>query len=154
MTNVKKALPKSKKSPKKKATTPGRSLAQNIILTVIVAAIVAVVVTLICSLTFNTEFEVKQEIEKLSQEYYENYYFANLTSNEEDRTNTLKKFSEDGVPNVKLRQLILNNPEVSDQTATWLRRNCNENATYVKFYPEEPYHADSFRTEYFYSCKF
>ena len=134
---------------------PTLNLAQKIILGVIGLLILIVVIFTICAFKFDTKFQVEAKISDLTREYYENYYYPNAFGNDtEISTNFLSRFSDSGLTPVTLRQLLLTLDNVSESDAAFLKKYCDENATSVHYFPEEPYAADSYRSEITYSCNY
>lgn len=127
---------------------------QKIILVVIVLAIIAVFIALFCSLAFNAERTTKAKISHLATDYYENYFYPNLSPNGKDMSEVLGRYANTGLARVTLRQLILSNPNLSKQDASQLQKYCDENSTFVQFFPTEPYGKSDYRAEFTYSCSF
>ena len=131
------------------------TLAQKIILGVIGILILIVVIFTICAFKFDTKFQVEAKISDLAHDYYESYYYPNaFGSDTEVSANFLSRFKDSGLTPVTLRQLLLTLDSVSDSDVSFLKKYCDENATSVHYFPEEPYAADSYHAEFAYSCNF
>ena len=131
-----------------------KTLAQKTIIAVIILAVVAVITLLVCKLVFNTEYELKTKISQLSSEYYEDYYYPKISKSDKDLSKLLEQYTETGFARVSLRQLILSNSKITSKEKNFLLDRCNQNSTFVQFFPESPYDKTSYRVEYTYSCKF
>ena len=151
MAKSKKRHPKSKK--------PHYNPIQKIILSIIFAVIIIVAITLIVAIFLKPENLVKSKISSLASDYYENYFYENLINSEKyNQINNLDeimgKYQQSGLSSLTLRQLLLYDNQKNSDVAPFLKKYCNEENTYVKFYPEPPYSKTSYRTEYTYSCNF
>ena len=127
--------------------------AKKIIFIVIVLTFISTSTALFLSYYLTDERLVKSKISNLASDYYENFFYENSILNipEEKLSTTLEKYSTTGFSIVTLRQLLLyDNEKQSDYLLTY----CDENSTYVKFYPITPYNQTSYRTEFTYSCDF
>lgn len=131
-----------------------KSPTQKIILIVIISAIITVFISLICSLFLNPEHNTKSKISQLATEYYEDYFYPNVFSGNKDMSEVLNRYTDTGLAKVSLRQLILSNSNLSEQDASQLQKYCDENTTFVQFFPTEPYDKTSYHTEFTYSCSF
>lgn len=140
-----------KNNPNKKQR---KTLAQKTIITIIILAIITVTASVICGLVFDTEYKIKNRISQLASEYYENYFYHNISESNDNPAEALKRYTDTGLAKVSLRQLVLSNPNISNDEKDFLYQHCNENSTSVQFFPESPYDEKSYRTEYTYSCKF
>lgn len=133
-----------------RAKTP----AQKIILIVIILAVISVFAALICSLILNPENTTKSKISRLATEYYEDYFYPNLSPDGKDMSEVLGRYANTGLARVSLRQIILSNSNLSKQDASQLQKYCDENSTFVQFFPTEPYDKSDYHTEFTYSCSF
>ncbi len=127
---------------------------QITIISVIILTIITIITATICVFVFDKKYQVEMKISQLSHEYYENYFYPQLSSRDDDISQSLEHFRDKGFAKVSLRQLILSNPNLSEPEIDTLRKYCNENSTFVQFFPESPYDKASYRTEYIYSCNF
>ena len=139
-------------SRKTRFTTP-----QIIIFIIIVLSMIAVIVTTICAVVFKPENTVKDKISELSADYYENYLYQKFDFDDissEDLANFMQKYEKTGLTATTLRQLLLYDHQKNAEYAPFLKKYCDEDTTYIKFYPEHPYSKTSYRVEYTYSCEF
>ncbi|MBR2795489.1 hypothetical protein IKE13_00305 [Candidatus Saccharibacteria bacterium] len=139
-------------SKKHRFTTP-----QIVVLIVIVLSMVAVIAAAICTVFLKPENTVKDKISELSADYYENYLyekfdFSNLSP--EDYLDFMQKYEKTGLTATTLRQLLLYDHQKNAEFAPLLKKYCDEDTTYIKYYPEHPYSKTSYRVEYTYSCEF
>lgn len=127
-------------------------LAKKIIFTIIIVASISVFTAIFLSYYLTNEHLTKSRINELADDYYKNFFYQSLSADipKEQLPTTLEKYSTTGFSIVTLRQLLIHNDKYSD----FLLSHCNENSTYVKFYPVTPYSQDSYRTEFTYSCDF
>ena len=131
-----------------------KSPTQKIILIVIVSAIITVFIALTCSLILNPENNTKTKISQLATEYYEDYFYPNVFSGNKDMSEILNRYTDTGLAKVSLRQLILSNSNLSPADVNFIRQHCDENTTFVQFFPTDPYNKTSYHTECTYSCSF
>ena len=137
-----------------KADTQPKTLAQKVILVILALVVLAVGTMTICAIVFDTKYQVEREIENLAETYYKEYFYPGMSSGNNEMSEVLGKFSESGFAPVTLRQLILTNSNISKERADWIRKYCDQETTKVVFYPEQPWEADSYRSEISYSCNF
>ncbi len=131
---------------------PKLSTLQKTIIVIIVAVMVIVIIAVATSFLFKTENIVKAKIENLATSYYEdNLYEKFLTS--DGGADGFKKYDQSGLPLVPLRQLIYTS-DLEKTEIEQIRNACDENKTYIKYYPESPYSKTSYRIEYTYNCNF
>ena len=136
------------------------SLVQKVILGVIGVAILAVLVALLSMFMSDPERSIKSKIDTMASDYYENYLYKNLAesgiyiNDKEGLKKTLAEYSETGLSSITLRQFLLYDNRKYGADAEFLTKYCNENKTYVKFFPEPPYEKNSYRAEFNYSCNF
>lgn len=123
---------------------------RGFILCVILSMIVIVIISVVCLVVFNPERQVKSKINSLAATYYEDYFYPKITK---DPATVLKKYENTGLSQVTLRQLLFD-PSGSTKKSGYILAHCDENKTYVKYYPEPPYSKTSYRTEINYSCDF
>lgn len=129
---------------------------------VIVGTMLAVIAMVVFCLVYQPSDDVKAKLARISENYYENYLYDNITSSEQfkqinDINKAMEKYHDKGFTRVTLRQLVLhekiNEPEISNDSKL-VRNICNENRTYVQFFPDPPYDKKSYHVEYHYSCNF
>lgn len=130
---------------------------QLIIIIVIILCMLSVVTAVIYNLFSKPENIVKAKISEISSDYYENYLYKNFNFEKyssEDLANFMQKYENVGLTTTTLRQLLLYDHQKNADVAPLLKKYCDENTTFIKFYPEQPYSKTSYRVEYTYSCEF
>ena len=149
--------------PKPKTKTPkshdgifsGLSLAQKIILAVIALVVLAVAIATIFALNYTTKYQAEARISELARAYYEEYYYPNAFGGDQQKASDfLSRFSETGLAQVTLRQMLISSPNTTDHDRDFLLKYCDQNTTDVIFFPESPYAADSYHADFVYSCNF
>lgn len=131
-----------------------KTLAQKTILAIIVLAIVTVFASILCAIFLNAEFQTKTKISRLSSTYYENYFYPKISSNNKNISEVLEHYKESGFSEVNLRQMILSIQDFPANEINFIYKYCDENTTFIHFFPEPPYDKTSYRVEYSYSCNF
>ena len=143
----------------KKSFFAGRTIehhAYRITILVIALAITTVFIGFIYMLDHPPERQVKDKIDELARTYYEENFYPNLANSDSFDGNfekALSRYADKGLSRVYLRQFLLLE-DVDEKTADFLKQYCNENSTYIRFFPEPPYSRDSYHTEITYSCNF
>jgi len=130
---------------------------QLIIIIVIILCMLSVITAVIYNLFSKPENIVKAKISEISSDYYENYLYKNFNFEKyssEDFANFMQKYENVGLTTTTLRQLLLYDHQKNADVAPLLEKYCDENTTFIKFYPEQPYSKTSYRVEYTYSCEF
>lgn len=130
-----------------------------IVLIVIMLTSITITVAFLFPIFFSAEKIVKDQINSMSKDYYENHLYKNLvqTKNSSDPTvfeETMQKYQKNGFSMVHLRQLLLYDDKKNAPSSKLVTEYCDENKTYIKFYPEPPFERTSYRIEYTYSCNF
>ena len=126
--------------------------AQKVTFIVIIIAIIVVAIALVCSLILNPEHTTKSTISKLATEYYEEYFYPNIST--DDISKTMSKYANSGFSKIPLSQLLLYNNQQNASYQPSLTKYCDENTTYIQFFPTEPFGKTDYRIEYTYSCNF
>ncbi len=124
-------------------------------ITIIVVIIIAmlVVAAAIAIQLFNTpERSVKSKIENIASDYYENYFYKKIVKN--GTTDVIGKYKETGFARVYFRQFLLYDNEKYASEAPLIKKYCDENSSFVIFYPDPPYGQTNYHVEYNYSCEF
>ncbi|MBR3328934.1 hypothetical protein IKG29_00145 [Candidatus Saccharibacteria bacterium] len=137
---------------KRRFSTP-----QIIVLVTIIVNMFIVVTVLICSFIFKPEVIIKNKISELASDYYENYLYKNFDTDDitqEQLIESIQKYKDSGLPVTTLRQILLYDHQKNADSAPLLKKYCDENSTFIKFFPEYPYSKTSYRIEYTYSCEF
>lgn len=135
------------------------STSKRIILVVIVLAMLMVALAVLLKIFSNPERVVKRKIETIAADYYENYFYPQITAvsemqNSNKLTEKMKRYETSGFTEVSLRQLLLFDNERYADAATILTTYCDENKTYVQFFPESPFEKTNYHVKYSYSCNF
>ncbi len=129
------------------------SLAQKFSLYLIVATVVVVIFALLINIFFSSSQIVENRLHYLAKVYYEDYYYDNLTAN--GNTDTLAQYSEQGLPSVKLSQLLtFNNHQYANFKTYFMndRYTCSVTGTSVRYYPVAPYSPQDYTVQYNYDC--
>lgn len=99
----------------------------------------------------------EQEISKLAEEYYIEYLYPRALGKYLDQPKIiLRDYTESGLPNVRLSQLLSynNNSHASSLEAfSNAYYECDTNATYVQYHPVEPYGPRDFTVTYGMACE-
>lgn len=140
-------------------TTKTAPHARRISIFIIIVSIVAVIFTLFCEIFYDPERIAKSEVESLASWYYENYFYENFANsrqfiNSKNIDEAMNKYVKSGFAKVSLRQLLLRHQADTTNSKKIALSYCDENNTFVVFYPESPYSQNSYHTEYTYSCEF
>lgn len=133
------------------------SVARTVILVVIGLTMLTVVLGVLAARFNHPEHVVSRRIEEISADYYENYFYDKLkdyASESRPFDKIMKYYENSGFSKVTLRDLLLFDNERHAADANLLKKYCDESATYVKFYPVEPFGKKDYRAEYNYSCVF
>ncbi len=139
-------------SKKKSFSTP-----QIIVFIIIILSMLTVIIAAVCTLVFTPENIVKTKISELSADYYENYIYEKFDFSDpssENLVNFIQKYEENGLTITTLRQLLLYDHQKNADVAPFLKKYCDEDTTFINFYPEHPYSKTSYRIEFVYSCEF
>lgn len=131
---------------------------RRIVLVVIFSTIAIVAITVICIFAFNTENMTKRRLADLATTYYEDYFYEgsvkSLASSEADTAAAFEKYEVHGFSRVPLRQLLLYDDGKNADLKEFFDSVCDENETYVQFFPYSPYGVEDYRVEYNYACNF
>ncbi len=127
------------------------------IIVVIIIAMLIVIATIAINLFNTPERNVKSKIDDMISDYYENFFYKdvlNNISNESTRSKTLEKYHDAGFSRVYFRQLFLYDNEKYANEAPLIQKYCDENASFVIYYPDPPYGQTNYHTKIYYSCEF
>ena len=139
----------------KKVDRIKRDTAQTAILGVILACMLVVVVGVLVYVFTRPERQVVSKIESLASDYYEKSIYESFKeSNPTTHKSSLKKYTENGFSPVALRRLLLFKSKTNTKESKYLTSYCDENDTYVIYYPTNPYGEKDYRVEYHYACTF
>jgi len=136
--------------------TEPKNHSSKIILAVIILAFLAVAAAAFSTVFFTPERITKSQLSHLAADYYENYHYPQLSSspNFSPTDESMDRYVKNGFARVTLRQLLLYNPVATADIADNLLEYCDENSTFVIFYPDPPYDRTSYHTDFHYSCDF
>ena len=132
-------------------------MTKRIILIVIVLAMLSVGAGALTYLFAKPEFIGKDGLAKLATDYYENDFYdtiLQIDTSSQPLAERLERYSKIGFAEVYLRQLLILKGEKYQKAATYLKKHCDENRTYVRYYPDSPYGRKDYHIEYAYSCNF
>lgn len=119
------------------------------------AAMIALTFTL--SVVLDPIKRSEQEISKLAERYYIEYLYPRALGDYIDQPKViLRDYAKRGLPNVRLTQLLSYNNNSHANSLDVFENpyyNCDLNATYVKFYPIEPYGPRDFTVNYNMACE-
>ncbi len=147
----------SRISARKKLDRQVFSGTKKTILVVIIFSMLIVILALLLIYFENPERLVKQRLAGITADYYENYYYPNLIGNakdDESLAEIMSRYVEPGFATISLRQLLLFDNERYAKTAEFIKEYCDENKTYIRIHPEEPFGKMNYRVNYVYSCDF
>lgn len=129
---------------------PRSSFIRNFILFVIISMVAIVIITTISLVVLNPERRVKSKMDSLVSTYYEDFFYPKLTK---DPKTVLQKYKDTGLSIVTLRQLLFD-PIGNTEDSKYILSRCDENKTFVRYFPDPPYTKSSYHTEITYSCNF
>lgn len=139
----------------KKVDRIKRDTAQTVILGVILASMLVVIVGVLIFIFNKPERQVVNKVESLAKDYYEKAIYEPMEkSNPSSYKTSLKRYSETGFSPVALRRLLLFKSPTATKESKYLTNYCDENNTYVIYYPTEPYGEKDYRIDYHYTCTF
>lgn len=99
----------------------------------------------------------ERELSKLADNYYIEYLYPRTLGGKFDEAEAiLKDFTVQGLPNVRLRQLLLYDDAKyasSIEAFSNSHYECDTNKTYVRYFPVEPYGPRDYTVEYGTSCE-
>lgn len=127
---------------------------QKIVLCLMITSSILVIFALIVFAYFYSDTIVKNRLSMLAKVYYEDYYYNNLTNNG-TKTNVLESYAENGLPMVRLNQLLsFDNHKYAEFESDFVnsRYTCDLNNTSVKYYPVSPYGPQDYNVKYTYDC--
>lgn len=131
------------------------TLIQKTILSIISISFIVVAFLIVINFLNSPEKNVKSAMTNLASNYYKEQIYQKIAE-KNDQANLERVFEEmkdTGFATVYLRQLLYFNQDNTEQVEL-VKKYCDENRTFVKFYPESPYLEDSYRADFTYSCEF
>ena len=142
----------------KKARHAQSDLVKKIILSVIAIVAVIILGLTIFAAIFTNENRVKSAISSIATDYYENYFYEELLESssfsKDNPGETLGKYQTSGLAILSLRDLLLHDDQKFVEDRKFLAQFCDEDQTFIHYYPDEPYARNSYHVEYTYSCNF
>ncbi|MBQ3263681.1 hypothetical protein IJH06_01015 [Candidatus Saccharibacteria bacterium] len=128
---------------------------RRVIFVVIILAMLIVILATLLSHFSDPERLVKTRIEDIAADYYENYFYTKIESYTSQPTEKiLESYKDKGTQKYSLDYLLLFDGERHSDSAAVLTKYCDENDTYVKYFPVEPYGKTDYRAEITYACIF
>ena len=129
----------------------------------VILGVVLVVIVLIVSLVIAKPFEGKSQEEKLTNrleelgiDFYENFYYNQISKDDKEREEFLKKYTDIGIK-INLDNLSRFKVEetkkiikefVNDET----KKECDKVNSVVVIYPKEPYKKESYKVDVILDC--
>jgi hypothetical protein len=106
----------------------------------------------------NPEKVLTAKLSELGTDFYENFYYDQLGKSQEEREETLKKFSDKGIK-IDLDNLIrLNSDNSEDLKSIFVNKktgsSCDAKSTKVIIYPKESYGKKDYKIETVLECGF
>lgn len=112
------------------------------------------------SVHFEDDKVLERELTKIARDYYENYYYDKkmqqfkVGEGGADAAAVLSEYTEVGIPEVLLRQLLLfDNSRWKDARELFETMGCDTNKTGVRFFPTEPYGVKDYTMTINYACE-
>ena len=152
--------PHTKMSIKQSKRHSNRSIPKIItILIIIVATLSVASVSIYYFLAPTPEEATMSQLDQLASNYYEQYYYDKFANSEafqslEDVDSAMDKYVKTGFSRVTLRQLLVYNRSTTKPLSNQVLKYCDEEKTFVVFYPESPFERTSYHTKFTYSCAF
>ena len=132
-------------------------------LIIIIGVVVLIVVAIVLATIFgkgngNQERVLNAKLKELGVNFYENFYYDQLGESQEEREETLKKFSDKGIK-IDLDNLIrLNSDNSEDLKSSFVNKktgsSCDAKSTKVIIYPKENYGKKDYKIETVLECGF
>ena len=132
-------------------------------LIIIIGVVVLIVVAIVLATIFgkgngNQERVLNAKLKELGVNFYENFYYDQLGESQEEREETLKKFSDKGIK-IDLDNLIrLNSDNSEDLKSLFVNKktgsSCDAKSTKVIIYPKENYGKKDYKIETVLECGF
>lgn len=121
----------------------------KIVSIICLAVIVVLIIILVLVLHPSKEDKLNSYLNTMGKDFYENFYYKQLSSNGNDASTFLSKYSSIGikVDLDNLNRYTDKNKEMIDEFT-----GCDKNKTKVIFYPEDPYGKTDYKIETELSC--
>lgn len=130
--------------------------AKGCLLSLVIISALCVVCAFVVDLRFNPERDAMKTLNQLAKDYYIDYLYPNtLGRHLDDPASILSKFTESGLPTVRLRQLLYSSTETTDAAQFFSNAyyRCDTNQTAVRYYPVAPYGPLDYTTQFHYACE-
>lgn len=132
---------------------------QKTILFIIASTFALVIVALICSFALKPENLVKSTIASRSADYYENYFYEDFVNSAKfAKINNIEKafskYSERGFSKVRLSEILFHGGTETTDDISRVLNYCDEDESFVQFFPETPYEKNTYHIDYNLSCNF
>ena len=129
---------------------------QKIILIIIISAMVLVIVALVLVLFLNPENQIKSKISSRSANYYETYIYKDFEniSDKAKLEKAMEKYQKNGFTKTPLRQILFYDHSTLTDEDSFIISHCDENETFIQFFPDPPYTKTSYHIEYTFACDF
>lgn len=139
-----------------RTTTRPATTARKTIIIIIVLSMAVVILGAAAATFMTNESRVKSKVSDLASDYYENYFYTNLISSPKfkDLNSTMEKYQEHGFSTISLNELLLYDNQKNAKFSDYLTEYCDENKTFIKFYPDPPYDRKSYHIQFSYACTF
>ena len=129
------------------------------IITIIIATLSVASLSIYYLLAPTPEEIALSRLDQLASNYYEQYFydkFANSANFQslENVDSAMDKYVKTGFSKVTLRQLAIHDRTTASPISDQPLEYCDEESTFVIFYPEPPFERTSYHTEFTYSCAF
>ena len=104
------------------------------------------------------ESELTNKLKDMGSDFYEEFYYKQVGSNDEERANFLKKYTDLGIK-VNLDNLSRYNGQDSEKILKEFvnkktKDSCDKYTTQVIIYPQDPYKQDSYKIDVELECGF
>jgi hypothetical protein len=139
-----------KSTPMKTKKTKSRDNPARKIILISVIGIALLIAGFTALSAYNTpDKRLHRKLESLAVNYYEKYYYDEILDTNDGSTEVFKKYTESGLPTVRLRQLINHS---ADQDKIFANLGCDTNTTSVRYYPASPYGRTDYTIKYTINC--
>lgn len=132
-------------------------LARRITFVIVCVSGLMVVLSLVTSVYFSASNVARRTLERLASEYYEGFLYGEfIAASDKQTAEALADFDERGMPEVRLRQLILYGSGKNKQYKEVFDNEhyrCDMDQTTIIYHPVAPYGVKDYTTEYNTSCK-
>lgn len=147
----------NKTTSRRKPVAKKLSWSEITLLSIIGTSAVAIVFSFAFTAIFDPVKRSERELSKLADAYYIEYLYPRALGGKFDEAEAiLKDFTVQGLPNVRLRQLLLFDEAKYASSAEIFSNpyyKCDTNKTYVRYYPIEPYGPRDYIVQYGTACE-